>query len=122
MEQDNLVNTIQEFRPEMAPHNLHDFVANRVGIVALFLHHQEFGTEIRSHDNEDIPKIDGAALSIRQAAIIQHLQQYIEYIRMGFLYLIEQYNLIWPAADGFGQSPALLVTDIAGRRADQSGD
>ena len=41
---------------------------------------------------------------------------------MRLLDLVEQHDLIGPAPHRFGQRAALLVADIAGRRADQPGD
>jgi len=38
---------------------------------------------------------------------------------MRLLDLVEQHDLIWPAPHRFGERAALVVTDIARRRADQ---
>ena len=48
------------------------------------------------------------------SAVVEHLQQYVKNIRMGFFDFVEQHHLIGPA-DRFGQHAA-LVADIAGRR------
>ena len=54
-------------------------------------------------------------LVIRQAAIIEDLQQHVEHIRMGFLDLIQQHDRIGASPNGLGQFPAFFVTDITGR-------
>ena len=46
MEQDDLVDPIDEFRPEAAAHDLHHLIAHGVGILPLGLVHQEFGAEV----------------------------------------------------------------------------
>jgi hypothetical protein len=67
-------------------------------------------------------EVDRAALAVGQAAVVQHLQQHVEHIRMRLLDLVEQDHLIGPAAHRLGQRAALLIADIARRRADQAGD
>ena len=89
-------------------------------ILALLLHDEEFRAEIRRHDDERVLEIDRAALAVGQAAVVEHLQQHVEHVRMRLLDLVEQHDLIGPAADGFGQRAAFLIADIAGRRADQA--
>ena len=43
VEQDDLVDPVQEFRPERRPHDGHDLIAHRVGVLAFRLIDQEFG-------------------------------------------------------------------------------
>ena len=69
-----------------------------------------------------VPEIDRAALAIGEPAVVQHLQQDVEHVRVRLLDLVEQDHLVGPAADRLGQRTALLVADIARRRADQPGD
>ena len=69
-----------------------------------------------------VAEIDRAALAVGQAAVVEHLQQHVEDVRMRLLDLVEEDHLVGPPADGFGQRAALLVADIAGRRADQPRD
>ena len=61
-------------------------------------------------------------LPVREAAVVEHLQQDVEHVRMRLLDLVEQHHLIGPAAHRFGERAALLVAHIAGRRADEPGD
>jgi hypothetical protein len=37
-------------------------------------------------------EVHRAALTVRQAAIVEHLQQHVEHIRMGLLDLVEQHT------------------------------
>ena len=50
------------------------------------------------------------------------MQQHVEDIRVGFFYLVEEYDAVWPAAHGFSQLPAFIVAHIAWRRADEARD
>ena len=61
-------------------------------------------------------------LRIRQPAVLQNLQQQIEYIRMGFLDFIEEHHRIGVAADGFRQLSPFFIAHIPGRRTHQSGN
>ncbi len=51
--------------------------------------------------------------------IVQHLQQDIEDIRVGFFNLIKQENGIWLAPDLLAELSSLLIADIARRGSDQ---
>ena len=74
--------------------------------------------DVGSHDNNGIFKVYGTALSVGQAAVIQYLQQDVEYVRMGFFHFIQKNHAVRFAADLFGQVTALFVANIAGRRTD----
>ena len=54
--------------------------------------------------------------------VVQYLQQRVEHFRVGFFDLVEQYHLVGSAAHGFGQLHALVVADVARRRANQAAD
>src|SRR5262249_11308347 len=73
MEQENIVDAVQKFGPEMRAHYRHDLIANLIHVLARRLIGEIFRTEIRGHDDEGIPKIDRSALPVRQAPIVKHL-------------------------------------------------
>ena len=122
MEQDDFVDAVEEFGPEMGFDKAHHIVPHRLAVLAFGLVDQIFRPEIRGHDDQRVAEIDRAALPVGQAAIVEHLQQDVEHVGMGFLDFVEQHDLIGPPSDGLGQGPAFLVADIAGRCADQAGD
>ena len=51
--------------------------------------------------------------SVRRA-FVQHLQQHVEHVRMGFFHLVQQDHAIRLATHGFGQIAAFFIADIAG--------
>ena len=101
-------------------HLRHHLIAHRFGVLAFRLVHQIFGAEIGRHHDQRVAEIDGAALPVGQAAVVEHLQQHVEHVRMRLLDLVEQHDLIGPPPHRFGQRAALVVADIARRRADQA--
>ena len=122
VEQDDLVDAVEEFGPEMRPNHAHHLLAHGGGILAFRLVHQKLRTEVRGHDDQRVAEIDGAALAIGQAAVVEHLQQHVEDIRVCLLDLVEQHDLIRPPPHRFGERAALVIADIARRRADQPRD
>jgi len=46
--------------------------------LAFRLADEEFRTEIRRHDDQRVAEVHGAALTVGQAAVIEHLQQHVE--------------------------------------------
>ena len=103
-------------------HHRHHLVAHRVGVLALRLVHQIVGAEVRRHHDQRVAEVDRAALPVGQAAVVEHLQQHVEHVRMRLLDLVEQHDLIGPPPHRFGQRAAFLIADIARRRADQPRD
>jgi len=61
-------------------------------------------------------------MMIGQLAVIHHLQQYVEQVRMRLLDLVEQQHAMRVLVDRIGQEAALVIADIARRRADQAGN
>ena len=74
---------------------------------------------VRGHDQNHIAEISLAAVVVRQSAVIHDLQQQVEYLGVRLLDLIEQQHAMRLLGNGLGQQPALIETDIAGRRTDQ---
>ena len=76
--------------------------------------------QVGGQNDDGILEVYRSALRIRDPAVIQNLQQDVEHIGMCLFHLIKQNNRIRLSADSLGQLTALLVTDIAGCRADQT--
>ncbi|ABA48459.1 200 kDa antigen p200, putative [Burkholderia pseudomallei 1710b] len=77
-------------------------------------------TRVRRHDDDDVAEIRLAAVVVRQRAVIHHLQQHVEDVRMRLLDLVEQQHAVRLLRDGLGQQAALVEPDVSGRRADQA--
>ncbi len=75
--------------------------------------------DVRGHDHDRVLEVDGAALAVGQAAVVHHLQQHVEDVGVRLLDLVEQHDRVRAAPHGLGQLAALLVADVAGRRADE---
>ena len=78
--------------------------------------------EVRRHDDHGVAEVDGAALAIREAAVVEHLQQNVEHIRMRLLDFVEQDHGIRTAAHGFGELTAFVISHVSRRRADEPRD
>ena len=82
---------------------------------------QILGSDIGGHNQDGVLEVHRLTGGIRDTAVIQNLKQNIEYIRMCFLYLIEEDNRIRFPADCLSQLTALIVADISRRCSDQAG-
>ena len=76
--------------------------------------------DVRRHDQHRVAEVDGAALAVGQAPVVEHLQQHVEHLRVRLLDLVEQHDRVRAAAHGLRQLSALVVADVAGRRADEA--
>src|SRR5271163_2064014 len=79
-------------------------------------------SKVRGHDQHRVLEVNGAALRVSETAIVQHLQEDVEDIRMRLLDLVEQDHRVGTASDCLGQLATFVVTDISRRRADEPGD
>ena len=80
------------------------------------------GAGVGGHDQDHVAEIDLLAVVVGQLAVVHHLQQDVEEIRMRLFDLVEQQHAVRMLVDAVGQQAALVEADIARRRADQAGD
>ena len=107
----------------MPPQLIHHHFLRLCGDTAVLLYalQQVRGSDVRSHDQYGVLKIYSAPLGISDPAVVKHLKQYIEHIRVGFLHLVKQHHRIGLPSDGLRKLPSLLIANIAGRRSNQAG-
>ena len=135
MEDDDFIQPVQEFGTESTldlGHHLflHRFITlpaslylvpgggkTEAGLALNKLH-----AGITGHDDDTVLEVHGAAVSVRQPAVIQQLEQDVEHVRVCFLNLIEQDNPVGTSPDRLGQLTAFLETDVTRRSTDQSGN
>ena len=119
MKHHDLIDAIDELGAEMVFHLRHHGELHQLRRV---VHHRlNFGTaEIAGHDDHGVFEVHRAALAIGHTAIVKHLQQHVEYVRMRLFYLVKQQHAIGLAAHLLGELPTLVEAHIAGRRADQA--
>ena len=83
----DLVNAVEKFRPELLAHGGHHTALN------LFIEPGDvedvLAADVAGHDDDGVAEVDGATLAIGQAAVVQHLQQHVEHLDVGLLDLIE---------------------------------
>src|SRR5919204_627139 len=70
---------------------------------------------VRGHDHHGVLEVDGVALTVGQAAVVEHLEQDVEHVRVGLLDLVEQDHGVRAPAHRLGELAALVVADVAGR-------
>ena len=117
LEGNNVIHTVQEFRTEPGQQQL----THRFAVHVIPRFHDPLAADIAGHDDQGILEVYAAALTIGQAAVVQHLQQSIEHIGMSLFDFVEQDDRVWMTAHRFRQLAAFVVTYIAGRRPDKAG-
>ena len=80
--------------------------------------HDVAAADVARHDDDGVPEIHHPALAVGQAPVVEDLQQDVEDVGVGLLDLVEEDHAVGPAPHRLGQLPALLVADVARRRAD----
>ena len=122
-EQDDLIQTVQKLWSEVSSQVTHYlFLTLRTDIAFLVNAFQQIaGTNVGGHDQNRVLEVHSSSLGIGNTTIIQYLQQYIEYIRMGFFHLIKKDNGVWTSSDCLCQLSAFFIAYISWRRSDQTG-
>ena len=118
MEHNQFIQAVDEFRLELHMHGVHHGLL--LGFVIQFGVHQELRAKVGGHDQNRVLEVHGPALPVGQTAVVEHLQQHVEYFRIGLFNLIEQHHRIWAATHGLSQLATLLIADVARRSTDQT--
>ena len=94
MEHDDVVDAVDELGPEVLLHDLHHRLLHLrvVRLAGHLLDHLR--AEVRGHDDHGVAEVDGAALAVGQAAVVEHLQQHVEHVRVRLLDLVEQHHRV----------------------------
>ena len=119
MEHHDVVDAVDELRAEVLGDDLHHrgLHARVVLLAGVLL--DDLRAEVRGHDHDRVAEVDRAALAVGETPVVEHLQQDVEDVRVRLLDLVEQDHGVGPAAHRLGEIAALLVADIARRRADE---
>ena len=80
----------------------------------------EVAAQVAGHDDDGVLEIDGAPLVVGEATIVEHLQQGVEHIGVGFFNLVKQHHRVGFASHSLGELSALVIAHIAGRRANEA--
>jgi hypothetical protein len=76
--------------------------------------------DVRGHNDDRVLEVHDATLAIGEPPVVQYLKEDVEDVVVSLLDLIKQDYRIWPSSNGFGELPALFITDVARRRSDQT--
>ena len=121
MEDHHFVDAVDELGAEIGLHLVqHRQLDGRIIVTRHLLNH--LAAEVGGHHHHGVAEIDGAALAVGEAAVVEYLQEHVEDVGMRLLHLVQKNDAVRLAAYRLGQIAALLVADVTGRRADQAGD
>ena len=121
--EDDLIQPVEKLWPEGLTQQLIDLVFGLLADLAIGADaiQQELAAQVGSQDDDGIFKIHCAALAIGNAAVVQHLQQDVEHIGMGFFHFVEQDDAVGLASHRFCELPPFFIAHISRRSADQAG-
>ena len=121
MEHHRLIHPVDELGPEVLADHLHHSVFHGV-VIALAGHAlDQIGAQVGGHHHHRVAEVHGPALTVGEAAVLEHLQQDVEDVRMGFLHLVEQQHGVRFTPHRLGEVAALFVAHVTRGRADQPG-
>ena len=122
-EEHDLVDAVEELRAESLPEELHHLAAHAFGDFAVRGHalREEGRADVGRHDHHGVLEVHRVALTVRQTAVVEELEERVEDVGVGLLDLVEEDHRKGLPPHGLGQLAALLVADVARGRADEAG-
>src|SRR5271166_349400 len=130
VEDDDLVETVEELGVEgalhLALHHVLDLAGDRVFHLGLETHAgallQMARADVGGHDDDGVLEVHRVAQAVGELAVLKHLQQDVEQVRVRLFDFVKQHHGVGRALDALGQLAALFVADVSRRRADELGD
>ena len=102
MEDDRFIDPVEELWQEFSLENFLNRLTDS-GFIARFGKPGNFLTsQVRGHDDDAVPEIDRAALSIRQPAIVQNLQQNVKHVSVRLFDFVQQNHRVRTTANRLG--------------------
>ena len=129
-EHDDVVEAVEEFRPE----NFLGFLGEVFlhPLVVLFVvgggeaHGgtllEPLGADVGGKQDDRVAEVHLPAEAVGQFALLENLEEHVHDVGMGLLDLVKQHDGVGVAAHLLGQLAAFLVADVARRRADEPRD
>ena len=59
--------------------------------------------QVAGHDQHGVLEVHGAALPVGEPAVVEHLEQDVEHVRVRLLDLVQQHDRVGPPPDGLGE-------------------
>src|SRR3546814_2916123 len=81
VEDHDLVEAFQEFRPEVAADGLHHLIAQSALGRSLRRVRQILASQVRGQHDQGVAEIDRPSLAVGHAALVEHLEQDVEDVR-----------------------------------------
>ena len=128
-EDDDIVETVEELGLEELLRGLGDLALDASIVGNVLLHGDEaeaallfdlLRTDIRGEDDDGVTEVDLATKVVGHLAFFEDLQQEMHHIWVRFFDFVEQDHGIRATTHGFGKLTTFFITDIAGRRTDQT--
>ena len=131
MEHNQLIHPVDKLRPEQLLDLLHDGFLH--GLVAAHVGHASAAkaqgaaringmrTGVAGHDDDGILEADHPARVVREASILQNLQEDVEHIRVRLFHLVQEHHAVRLAAHCLGKLAAFLISHVARGGAHQAG-
>mmetsp|Transcript_20376 Transcript_20376/g.61091 ORF Transcript_20376/g.61091 Transcript_20376/m.61091 type:complete len:602 (+) Transcript_20376:2450-4255(+) len=122
LEEDNLVEPVDELGREGVRDRLEHFGPRLGGGGPLRQRRERLCAQVGRHDDDRVAEVDRLALRVGEAALVEDLQQQRRNLAVRLLELVEEQHRVRPPPHRLGQLAALVVPDVAGRRADEARD
>lgn len=78
--------------------------------------------DVAGEDDQGVAEVDLAALGVIEHALVEDLEEQLEYVRVGLLDLVKEHHAIRIAAYRLGEHATFAVAHVARRRALEAGD
>ena len=121
-EDDDVVDTVDELRREVAPDRAHHHLAHLRphGPVAHVV--EERRAEVARHDDDRVAEVDDAPLAVSQPSIVKDLEEELVELPRGLLNLVDEDDGVRLPTDVLCELATLVVADVARRSTNDTSD
>src|SRR5580700_2773967 len=110
-EENDVVDAVQELRTQERSQLLSKHVVQRLDAfgrlekVRIGLE-QPLAPDVARHDDDRVREVSRPATAVGEAAVVEHLEQQVEYVGVRLLDFVEEENAVGPPPHGLGQVSA----------------
>ena len=120
MEDHHVINAVKKLRFKGLVQCLVDLASHLIRVIRGVGCCDKLGTHVARHNDDGVLEAHHTTLTIGKSAVVEQLQQHVEYVRMRLLHLVKKDDAVGAPAHSLGKLATLIVAHVSRRGTDQT--